>query len=227
MPPFNHRDDPFLTFHEKEPQKDETFKKSVSFASHAQEYFAINRANYSPLEMKNSWYDKLDFVEFTLDIRRTVEIIERGDAHNSQLLDDVNYTTRGSICRKTCTARRRREIRNGAKECVLKAQDTFRHNAEYISSVYTQYSQASVQEALQQAEQDHHDAKMVVNSQLAAVAEFWDSYFSDAWITHFEDGSPPLPPPKSTQGPPNLLTDDFLETEPYGFDDSWLVGPVA
>lgn len=225
MPPLNKRNDPFWIFNVEQQKDSSISKKSVSFASQAQEYPTLNRVNYSQEEMQNSWYDKLDFVEFALDIRRTVAIIER-DAH-SQLLDDVKYTTRGSICRVECTARKRKLFRNSAKESVLKAQDQLQSNEEYVSSVYIQYSQPSLQEALKQANRDHHDAYILGHSQL--VEAFWDSYFSDAWIRHSEDGSPSA---KITQyeDPPNLLTDDlFLQTpaEPEGFDDSWLVGPVA
>lgn len=224
MPPLNQRNDRFWNLHVEPSQKETFVKKSVSFASSIdQEYSVLNRANYSPIELKNSWYAKPDFVEFALDIRYTVEIIERGDSQ--QLLDDVNFTTRGSICRKECTARKRKQFRDGAKDCVLRAQDQSQCNAEYISSVYTQYSQASIQEALKKANEDHHEAKLVHSH---PVPVFWDKYFSDAWITHLEDGSPPAKTTAHYEAPPNLLDDDsFVETATDGFDDSWLVGPVA
>mmetsp|Transcript_20267 Transcript_20267/g.49700 ORF Transcript_20267/g.49700 Transcript_20267/m.49700 type:complete len:229 (+) Transcript_20267:79-765(+) len=228
MPPLNQRNGTHWVFH-LDPQKEtlSNKRKSVSFASFAHEYPTIDRANYSPMEMINTWYCKPDFVEFALDIRHTVQIIERDAC--SQLLDDVNYTTRGSICRKECTARKRKQIRDGAKDCVLEAQDKSQYNAEYISSVYTQYSQPSIQEALKQADLDRHDANELVHSQL--VEDFWNNYFSDAWITHLDDDGSPPGTTQHHEDPPNLLTDDssFAETatELDGFDDSWLVGPVA
>jgi len=226
MPPLNRCSDPFWIFH-VEPAHQETLpKKSVQFASHAQQYPVLDRANYSLQEMENSWYAKPDFVEFAMDIRQTVAIIE---TQRTELLDDVNYTTRGSICRKEGTAKRRKQVREGAKDCVLNAQYLSRRDAEYISAVYIQYSQPSSQEALMQGSRDHDNAKLLHSSQ--PVEDFLNSYFSDDWITHSDDGS------SASAASSLVVTDSLISLETPesliarvvtpGFDDSWLCGPAA
>lgn len=144
-------------------------------------------------------------------------------------MDDVNFTKRGSICREEGTARKRKQFRDAAKVCVLRAQDESQRNAEYISYAYIQYSRPSLQEALVQANQDHMEAKLVYSLPPPPVPDLLDDYFSDAWITKSADGSP-LNTTSQYKEPPNLLTDDFdcfVETEPAGFDESWLLGPVV
>jgi hypothetical protein len=212
MPPLNRDNNDQFWLKHTEPQTTVAKrKKAVRFAPQSLQYGILGLTDFTRQEMTDSWYTRNDFFGFTGDIKKTIRSLENKDSPSQ--INDIEYTARGSICRTEPASRRRKQIRYGARDLVLRAQMHPNSNDESIAMLYSQFSRASAQEALEQAMTDHRDANHIHTE---SIRHFWDKFFNDDWIRLGSDS-----PEKNGRQKSEPLVDNS------GFDETWLCGVVT
>jgi hypothetical protein len=212
MPPLNRdSNDHFQLFHTESQTSVAKRKKSVRFAPQSLQYGILGLLDFTTQETTDSWYTRNEFLGFTADINRTIRLLE--NKNSSSQINDIEYTARGSICRTQPASRRRKQIRCGARDLVLRAQLHPNSNDEWIAKNYIHFSRPSAQEALEQAMTDHRDANHIHTE---SIRHFWDNFFNDDWIRL---GLVSPEKNKSNKSEPSVDNSDF--------DETWLCGAVA
>jgi hypothetical protein len=217
MPPLNK--DPentdFWLYNEEAPEprseklplqeQDAARCRSVQFHPHAMRYEIPSLDAYTEEEINDSWYNKSDYSDFSQDILHTIHLM----VHSPTQIDNVEYTIRGSESRIPFVARNRKQVRREGRALVFNAKQQCCKD-DWIAWVYSQFSNASLQEALVQGMTDEQE---VIAIQEKDRQQQWENFFNDDWI---RSGSTNDTDPMLS----SLLESDIVDIS--GFDDQWL-----
>ena len=206
-----------LPWIQKKDEERTTRTKSVRFNSQEERYEIPNLDSFTAGEISDSWYSRFDFSTFSREVSKTIYLIK----NYPHLVDDIEYTSRGTESRMEKLCNQRRQNIFHARQFVLNSQKENKKK-DWIGLVYGQISQATIQAAIIRAS---HDATTNNNNNARYEPNFTkdnhfnSNAFSSTWIT-------PVPACRVTPFEPQIQKSVLFVDNPSSFCEMWIRGAV-